>query len=579
MDHVVLVLFENRSLDNVLGHLYGPRDGKTFEGVIGRALSNPIPEWAEHGAGRKTVPYTVATDMDAPNPDSGEEYFHTNTQLYNTLDEHNRFKIGEAVSAPWNVPPPGTEPTMSGFVTDYISTFTGEVGRQPTYEEYAQIMTGYTPEQVPVLNGIARAFGVFDHWFSEVPSQTFMNRSFWIAGTSSGFVTNSPALKWTTENTAETLFDRLEAHGRTWKVYVLEPARISFTGWIHMPRLKDRLATHFVPFSEFERDAANGTLPDFCLIEPHLIAGHGDYHPAEGRSLIGHDYNIGVDPPSSILAGEHFLDRIYRAIKTANSSEGSNAYNTTFFIGWDEPGGTYDHVAPGPVPPPDSNAPAGQCDLKFDRSGYRVPAIIVSPWIEERTVINDEYRHTSLLATLRKVWDLGDAFTDRDAAARTFDHLLSRDTPRDPATWPGFQPQPVPEWQLTKVAARRSAQQPRQGDRPRTARARQTVRTPDPGAARRPRPPTDANAARRLHLWDRRQILPAAGPRRHRTSDDLPIGQHRGPGVTDAPLTSPAPIETRSTRECRKDRGGAVSVRGAGRRSPGSLAVAGRGRC
>ena len=451
MDHVVLVLFENRSLDNLLGHLYGPEDGKTFEGVIGKDLSNPIPEWAEHGAERKTVPYTVATDMDAPNPDSGEEYFHTNTQLYNTLDEDNRFKVGDAVTAPWNVPPPGTEPTMDGFVTDYISTFTGEVGRQPTYEEYAQIMTGYTPEQVPVLNGIAGAFGVFDHWFCEVPSQTFMNRSFWTAGTSSGFVTNSPALKWTTENTAETLFDRLEAHGRTWKVYVLEPARVSFTGWIHMPPLQDRLATHFVPFSEFERDAANGTLPDFCLIEPHLIAGHGDYHPAEGRSLIGHDVNLEFDPPSSILAGENFLDRIYRAIKTADSSEGSNAYNTTFFIGWDEPGGTYDHVAPGLVPPPDPSAPAGQCDFRFDRSGYRVPAIIVSPWVREGSVVNDEYRHTSLLATLRKVWDLGDAFTHRDAGARTFDHLLSRDTPRDPATWPDFQPRPVPEWQLTKV--------------------------------------------------------------------------------------------------------------------------------
>jgi len=125
LDHVVLVLFENRSLDNLLGHLYGPEHGKTFEGVIGKNLSNPIPEWAEHGAERKTVPYTVATDMDAPNPDSGEEYYHTNTQLYNTLDEHNRFKIGGAVTAPWNVPPPGTEPTMDGFVTDYISNFTG----------------------------------------------------------------------------------------------------------------------------------------------------------------------------------------------------------------------------------------------------------------------------------------------------------------------------------------------------------------------------------------------------------------------------------------------------------------------
>ncbi len=143
LDHVVVVLFENRSLDNMLGHLYGPDDGKTFEGVIGKDLTNPIPEWAEHGAERRVVPYTVATSMDSPNPDSGEEY-----------------------------------PTMDGFVTDYISFFTAETGRQPTYEEYSQIMTGYTPEQVPVLNGLARGFGVFDHWFCEVPSQTFMNRSF-----------------------------------------------------------------------------------------------------------------------------------------------------------------------------------------------------------------------------------------------------------------------------------------------------------------------------------------------------------------------------------------------------------------
>ena len=71
LDHVVVVVFENRSLDNVLGRLYGPGDGKTFDGVIGKDLTNPIPEWAEHGADRKVVPYTVATDMDSPNPDTG----------------------------------------------------------------------------------------------------------------------------------------------------------------------------------------------------------------------------------------------------------------------------------------------------------------------------------------------------------------------------------------------------------------------------------------------------------------------------------------------------------------------------
>ena len=101
------------------------------DGVIGKDLSNPIPSWAEHGAEREVVPYTVATDMDSPNPDSGEEYFYTNTQLFNIIDDHNRFKIGDAVGAPWNAPPPEATPTMDRFVTDYISTFTSETGRQP----------------------------------------------------------------------------------------------------------------------------------------------------------------------------------------------------------------------------------------------------------------------------------------------------------------------------------------------------------------------------------------------------------------------------------------------------------------
>ncbi|WRZ89646.1 hypothetical protein OHB54_11580 [Streptomyces sp. NBC_01007] len=446
LDHVVVVVFENRSLDNVLGHLYGLQDDKTFEGVAGRDLTNPIPEWAEHGADRKVVPYTAATDMDSPNPDTGEEYPHTNTQLFNILDEHNRFKIRDEVTAPYNAPEPGRTPTMDGFVTDYISTLTAELGRQPTYEEYAQVMTGFTPEQIPVLSGLARAFGVFDHWFSEVPSQTLTNRSFWTAATASGFVVNSPVENWVLHNDAETIFNRLEQHGRTWKVYIAEPDRFSMTGLIHYPRLKDRFETHFVPFSQFEADAATGDLPDFSFIEPCLVLGHGDYHPAVSRALGQGVVIPGVDPPSSILGGEAFLARIYNAYKAMQSPEGANVWNTTLLIGWDEPGGTYDHVPPGPVPPPDPSAPAGQLGFTFDRSGYRVPAIVVSPWVAEGEVFNEEHRHTSLIATLRERWDLGEPFTARDAAARTFTHAFTLDTPRDPATWPVADPRPVPQY-------------------------------------------------------------------------------------------------------------------------------------
>ena len=104
---------------------------------------------------------------------------------------------------------------------------------------------------------------------------------------------------------------------------------------------------------------------------------------------MGHGIAIqSIDPPSSILGGEAFLSRIYNAYKGMQSPTGSNVWNTALLIGWDEPGGTYDHVPPPAVPPPDPSAPAGQHGFTFDRSGYRVPAIIVSPWVAEGEVFN-----------------------------------------------------------------------------------------------------------------------------------------------------------------------------------------------
>jgi phospholipase C len=95
--------------------------------------------------------------------------------LFGHIDPlRNRGVPAEQMVAPYNSPAePSQLPLMNGFVTDYISAFTAEMGRQPTFDEYSQIMTGYTPEQMPVLSTLARGFATFDHWFADVPSQTF----------------------------------------------------------------------------------------------------------------------------------------------------------------------------------------------------------------------------------------------------------------------------------------------------------------------------------------------------------------------------------------------------------------------
>ena len=446
LDHVVVVMFENRSFDNLLGRLYEPGEVASFEGVTGKDLSNPIPDWAEHGADGGLVPYGIAKDMNTPSPDPGEEYQHVNTQLFGHIDPpSNRGVLAEHMVSPYNAPAdPGRRPTMTGFVTDYISAFTAEMGRQPTHDEYSQIMTGYTPEQMPVLSTLARGFATFDHWFAEVPSQTFTNRSFFHAATASGFVVNAPYANFPMHNNAETLFERLESKGLTWRVYCDPPSPATFTGLIHGPRLRDRFATNILTTDQFYEDVAKGELPTYSFIEPNMLHGHNDMHPPFATLMPG----LAFDPPSSLLGGEALLAQIYTAIRSSTSSRGSNCFNTLLIVVFDEHGGTYDHVAPPAATPPDRAGPAGQMGFTFNRLGVRVPAFAISPWISEKTVVNDPYRHTSVIRTIRERWNLGRPFTSRDADAPDLRSALTLDRPRQPEDWPDVSPRPVPDFDV-----------------------------------------------------------------------------------------------------------------------------------
>ena len=107
------------------------------------------------------------------------------------------------------------------------------------------------------------------------------------------------------------------------------------------------------------------------------------------------------------------------------------------------------HLRPRSAPlasPPDPDAPQGQYGFTFDRLGIHLPAIAVSPWIDERTVINGVHHHTSVIRTLRERWDLGGPLTQRDAEAPDLALIFTRDEPRRPEDWPDVHPQPVPEF-------------------------------------------------------------------------------------------------------------------------------------
>jgi phospholipase C len=448
IDHVVVMMFENRSFDNLLGRLYEPGEVPSFEGVTGKTLSNPIPPWAEHGADQLTIPYGVAKNMNTPSPDPGEEYQHVNTQLFGLIDPPtNRGLHAAKMLAPFNAPAdPHQIPTMDGFVADYISAFHAETRRQPTYEQYAQIMTGYTPEQMPVMSALARGFATFDHWFCEVPSQTFTNRSFFHAATASGTVVNmSPPDSFPVHNKAETIFERLDQQGLTWRVYCDPPSHVSFTGVIHAARLHGHFKSNFSTTNQFLEDAEKGTLPAYSFIEPNLLHGHNDMHPAMDAIFHG----LALDPPSSLLGGEKMLARMYDAIRNSSSSNGSNAMNTLLLVTFDEHGGTFDHVPPPPAAPPDRTGSAGQYGFRFDRSGVRVPAIAISAWVAPGTVVSDEYRHTSVIRTLRQRWSLGPPLTGRDATARDIAPILSLGAPRPPEDWPEVAPRPVPDFKVS----------------------------------------------------------------------------------------------------------------------------------
>jgi len=424
--HIVQLMLENRSFDQMLGFLYentGNKSptGQDYEGLTGNE-SNP------DGAGHDVKVYKITPDSPhpylMPGADPGEGYHHTNYQLFQTDD-----------------PQAGQVPSNKGFVIDFKAAIASDLAKgfedTLTGTDPSEIMGMYSPEMLPVMSALAKGFAVCDQWFSSAPTQTLPNRGFAAAATSLGFMQNAHAKFFT----CQSIFGRMSKENIDWAVYGYnrEPmTRMDFPDTMAAP---DK---HFGHFRDFEERAGDGTLPAYSFLEPDWGSGGNSQHP---------NYDV--------AKGEQLMHDVYYALRNGP------AWNDTLLvITYDEHGGNYDHVPPpwGATPPDDS---LGEFGFDFTRFGVRVPALLVSPRIVAGSVFRARrgtIDHTSVLKTVGLRFGL-DPLTARDKAApdlgdvlklaapRTDDPLQGVDVPINPETHPDpAQPTPIDLIHAEKVA-------------------------------------------------------------------------------------------------------------------------------
>jgi phospholipase C len=404
IDHVVVLMLENRSFDHMLGFLYADQQnqspsGQPFEGLTG--------DESNAGTDGKPVPIFKITAA-SPNPylmpgaDPGEGYLATNAQLFGSA------------TAP--TPPIATN---TGFVTDFAATLAWETA-SPSWQVVpgtvaGGIMGAYTPEMLPVLSALARGYAVCDHWFAPAPTETMPNRAFACAATSQGHMDDK-----TKTFTSQSIFGLLGAHSLDWRIYGYSSEPLTR---LNFPDTTNAAETHFGQFSDFQAAASSGALPPYTFLEPDWSATGNSQHP---------NYDV--------AKGEALIRDVYAALRA-----GPGWNQTLLVVTYDEHGGCYDHVPPpAGATPPDTSA--GEFGFDFRRFGVRVPAVLVSPWIAPGTVFrapagSTPFDHTSILATVERRFGLP-ALTARDKAATDLGDVLTESVPRTDDPLAGVQPPP-----------------------------------------------------------------------------------------------------------------------------------------
>jgi phospholipase C len=412
IEHIVVLMMENHSYDNYLGMLSGRGEGFAL-GADGE------PEVSNSGIGGESIrAHHLACTTQCPQAPS---------------------QSWQASHLQW------AGGSCSGFVASTQTV-------QPDAD--AAIGMGYWSEgDLPFYYGLARTFPLADHWFSSCLGPTFPNRRFLIAGTAHGLIDDLPYDLFDYPD-AGTIFDMLTRHGISWANYHAVPGDKSIArryahhkrrmarrrvlslsrslGAVTQEVQKDlqftanvypvgiaRYVLHIRSNDQFFADADNGALPAFSIVDPDFDA-------------------YSEENPQDIRKGESFAAEVINRVMHGKGWPG-----TLLIWVYDEHGGYHDHVPPPAAVPPDDVegrsfaaspgrlhgflrllSPGWVNDAenltkgphRFDRYGFRVPAVIASPYARPDYVCSEVLDHTSVLKLLQQKWNLP-ALTARDAAA------------------------------------------------------------------------------------------------------------------------------------------------------------------
>ena len=378
---VVLVMFENRSFDHMLGHLSLEGTNPNIDG-----LKAPLTQYENLYMGDVYNPHKIDVDSALPF-DIPHEWDYVAMQMAKS-NVTQKF-------------------TMSGFVEAYAKA----TGLNPNPQTEPM---GYFPSgMVPITSFLAQQYCACDRWFSALPTSTQPNRTMAFCGESPIFDT-----KTRITHTADSIFAWMERNNIRWRNY---HDGFSFFA-LYDNMWKYVLGNNFKDYEKLYLDMkspVSANDPQVIIVEPtYADAPH-----------IGSDRPNDNHAPLAIGWGEEFLRRTYEAVIANKERWG----NTVMVVYYDEHGGFNDHVPPPLIP----YTTVGDEPHTFASLGPRIPGIIVSPFTNSGSICHDVLDHTSVLQFLAEVFTPGKPYSAsvnnrKNAGINSISAALTNNNPAPP---------------------------------------------------------------------------------------------------------------------------------------------------